>query len=111
VSALLATMVLALMQVILLSYVRHSLISAAAEGARQASLVDVSPVAAVALTRNLVSTSLSPRYAENVSIVRSDQLGFPTAHVVIRAPFPALGLWSVGGEMVVNAHAPLEYVR
>jgi Flp pilus assembly protein TadG len=111
VSALLAAMVLALMQVILLSHVRHSLISAAAEGARQASLVDVSPDAAIRLTRELIATSLSPGYAEDVTMVASTHLGFPTVQVVIRAPFPALGLWSAGGEMVVNAHAPLEYVR
>jgi Flp pilus assembly protein TadG len=111
VSALLVTMVLGLMQVILLSHVRHTLVSAAAEGARQASLVDVSAAHALQVTRNLIRASLSDRYAEDVNLYHSEELGIPTVLVTIRAPFPALGLWSVGGEMVVSAHAPLERVR
>ena len=111
VSALLVTMVLGLMQVILLSHVRHSLVSAAAEGARQASLVDVSGTQAIQVTKNLIRTSLSDRYAENVTMGYSDELGVPTTRVTIQAPFPALGLWSVGGALVVSAHAPMERVR
>lgn len=104
-------MVLGLMQVILLSHVRHTLVSAAAEGARQASLVDVSGAEALQVTRSLIRASLSDRFAESIDLNQSAELGIPTVLVTIRAPFPALGLWSVGGEMVVNAHAPLERVR
>ena len=111
VSALLVTMVLGLIQVILLSHVRHSLVSAAAEGARQASLVDISGAQAIQVTKSLIRTSLSDRYAENVALGYSDELGVPTTRVTIQAPFPALGLWSVGGSLVVSAHAPMERVR
>jgi len=111
VSALLTTMVLALLQVLLLTHVRHTLTVAAAEGARQAGLIDGSPSLSLAHTRDLIETSLSASYAQDIQIDRSFDLGVPTTVVTIRAPFPALGLWSVGGEMTVSAHAPLEYVR
>ncbi len=111
VGALLTTMVLALLQVLLLTYVRHTLTVAAAEGARQAGLVDASPSFALGHTKDLIETSLSASYARDIRIHRSNDLGVPTTVVTIRAPFPALGLWSVGGELVVSAHAPLEYVR
>jgi len=111
VGALLTTMVLALLQVLLLTHVRHTLTVAAAEGARQAGLVDASPGLALGHTKDLIEASLSSSYARDIRIHRSNDLGVPTAVVTIRAPFPALGLWSVGGELLVSAHAPLEYVR
>jgi len=100
-----------MMQIILLAYVRHSLTFAPAEGARYASLIDVSAAQAIAHTEVLISTSLSATYAQNVALDQSMQLGVPTAVVTVQAPFPALGLWSVGGHLRVTAHAPLEYVR
>jgi hypothetical protein len=62
VSTLLVALVLGITQVIMVGYVRHTLIAAAAEGARQAGLADVSPEAAIHHTRTLVTASLSPRY-------------------------------------------------
>jgi hypothetical protein len=111
VSALLVTLVLGLMQVILVAHVRHTLVSAAAEGARYAGLADGSPAVARAITRELIATSLSPSYGSNILVEQSGALGVPTALVTIRAPFPALGLWSIGGTMVVEAHAPREFAR
>jgi hypothetical protein len=111
VSALLVALVLGITQVIMVGYVRHTLIAAAAEGARQAGLADVSPEAAIHHTRTLVTASLSPRYAENIRVSRSDVIGIPSAQVSISAPFPALGLWSVGGVLEVEANAPLERAR
>lgn len=111
VSALLVTLVLGLMQVILVTHVRHTLLSAAAEGARHAGLADVSPERATAVTRALVEASLSASYSADISIERSNTLGVPTALVTITAPVPALGLWTIGGEMVVVAHAPLEFAQ
>jgi hypothetical protein len=110
VGALLVTMVLAVMQVILLTHVRHTLTSAAAEGARQAGLMDVTPQQAIAHTKDLITVALSESYAQNVSLGRSAELGIPTVLVTITAPFPALGLWSIGGVLSVSAHSPLEYV-
>ena len=111
VSALLVAMVLGLMQVILVVHVRHTLLSAASEGARHAALADGSAARATELTRALIETSLSPAYSSGVTAGRSQTLGVPTALVTITAPVPALGLWTLGGQMVVRAHAPLEYAR
>lgn len=110
VSALLVAVTLGMLQVMFVGYVRHTLTSAAAEGARQASLVDVSASQAVAATKALITESLSPRYAQGVAVARSQTLGVPTIEVIIRAPYPQLGLWSVGGTLEVRAHAPYEYV-
>jgi Flp pilus assembly protein TadG len=111
VSALLVTLVLGLMQVILVVHVRHTLLAAASEGARYAALADVSVAGARERTRALIEMSLSPAYSSQISAERSQTLGVPTALITITAPVPALGLWTVGGEMVVRAHAPLEFAR
>jgi hypothetical protein len=95
----------------LVGYVRHTLIAAAAEGARKAGLADVSPAGAIGHTRALVTASLSPSYAQEIRVSRSEILGIPSERVSIAAPFPALGLWSVGGVLEVEAHAPLERAR
>lgn len=111
VSALLVGLVLGIMQVIMVGYVRHTLIAAAAEGARMAGLADVSAEQAVDHTRTLITASLSSSYAENIRVSSADVLGIPSARVSVTAPFPALGLWSVGGVLEVDAHAPLERAR
>jgi len=110
VSALLVALVLGVVQVALLAHVRHTLTMAAAEGARYAALIDATGPAAIAHTRALIDQSLSPAYSRNIDIARSGELGIPTVRISIVAPFPALGLWSVGGEMRVSAHAPENYV-
>ena len=111
VSALLVALVLGAVQVVMVSYARHVLTSAAAEGARAASVIDATPVDAVARTKALIESSLSPQYSQQVAASRSSALGVPTVEVRVVAPFPAVGLWSVGGVMEVSAHAPLDYAR
>jgi len=111
VSALLAAVVLGVMQIILVGYVRHTITSAAAEGARQAALVDVGASEAISLTKDLIATSLSLEHARQVSLARSMERGYPTAVITVVTPFPALGLWSIGGTMTVSAHAPVEYAK
>lgn len=111
VSALLVGLVLGIMQVIMVGYVRHTLIAAGAEGARMAGLADVSAEQAADHTRALITASLSSSYAGDIRVSSADVLGIPSARVSVTAPFPALGLWSVGGVLEVDAHAPLERAR
>lgn len=111
VSALLVALVLGALQVVLVGYVRGVLTSAAAEGARWGSVIDATPNDAVRHTRDLIVASLSPRYSEQIAASESSALGIPTIEVRVVAPFPAVGLWSVGGVMEVSAHAPLDYAR
>lgn len=108
VSALLVSLVLGLLQVLFVGYARHALTAAASEGARQASLPDVSGEQALALTRALIAQSLSETYASEVSLARSTRLGIPTSEMIITAPIPVLGLWTAGGTFQVSAHAPRE---
>ena len=107
VSALLVALVLGLLQVVMMGYVHHVLTSAAAEGARQASLLDVSDYRAREVTRNLISHSLSSRYAENIAFTTAIVEGVPSTQVTVTAPVPILGLWSSTGRVEVVAHAPL----
>ena len=107
VSALLVALVLGLLQVVMMGYVRHVLTSAAAEGARQASLLDVSDYRAREVTRNLISHSLSSRYAENIAFTAAIVEGVPSTQVTVTAPVPILGLWSSTGRVEVVSHAPL----
>jgi hypothetical protein len=111
VSALLVALVLGALQVVVVGYVRHALTSAAAEGARVGSVIDASAGDAVTHTRALIESSLSPQYSQQVAAIRSSALGVPTLEVRILAPYPALGLWSMGGMLEVSAHAPLDYAR
>ena len=107
VSALLVALVLGLLQVVMMGYVRHVLTSAAAEGARQASLLDVTDYRAREVTRGLISHSLSPRYAEDIAFTPAIVEGVPSTKVTVTAPVPILGLWSSTGRVEVVAHAPL----
>ena len=103
VSALLVSLVLGLLQVLFVGYARHALTAAASEGARQASLPDVSGEQALALTRALITQSLSETYASEVSLARSTRLGIPTSEMIITAPIPVLGLWTTGGTEDIHA--------
>jgi hypothetical protein len=111
VSALLVALVLGALQVVMVGYTRLVLTSAAAEGARAGSVMDATPVDAVAHTAALIESSLSPRYSRQIAASQSSALGVPTIEVRVVAPFPAVGLWSVGGVMEVSAHAPLDFAR
>ena len=111
VSALLVALVLGALQVLVVGYARQVLSSAAAEGARVGSVVDADLGNAISHTRALIETSLSSRYAGDIVATESFAQGAPTIEVRVVAPFPALGLWSVGGVLEVSAHAPRDVVR
>ena len=111
VSALLVALVLGALQVVMVGYARHVLTSAAAEGARMGSVMDATAVDAVAHTKAIIESSLSPQYSGQIAASQSSALGVPTIEVRVVAPFPAVGLWSLGGVMEVSAHAPLDYAR
>jgi len=108
VSALLVALVLGLLQVVMMGYSRHVLTSAAAEGARQASLLDVSEQQARQVTRELITHSLSGSYAKNIGFANATVEGVPTVKVTIVAPVPLFGVWSSPGTLEVVAHAPLD---
>jgi Flp pilus assembly protein TadG len=108
VQALVTAVVLGLIQLSVIVHVRHTLIASAQEGARWASYYDTAHTEGVALTRQLIATGLSARYADSVAITPVTLAGRPGVRVTVTAPLPTIGLWSGGGVVKVWADAPLE---
>ena len=111
VSALLTVLTLSVIQLALALHIRNTVLDAAAEGARFASLADTSLSDGVARTRDLISTALSPGYAADVTASSANHLGYPSVIVTVRTPLPLFGLIGIDDGLEVSAHAPVEQVR
>jgi hypothetical protein len=96
---------LGILQVGLVMYVRNTMASAAAEGARLAATSDRSPADGAALARRQVGEVVSDRFARDVEVRRISIDGAPVVEVVIRARVPALGLGGPGVDLEVVGHA------
>ena len=108
VSAMVAALFLAVVQVGVALHVRNTLVAAAAEGARYGADADRTPADAVRRTREVVSSSLSAAYAQDVQAAYEDIGGVRTVAVQVRAPLPVLGLVGPSGDLVVTGHALAE---
>jgi len=108
VSGLLVALVLAVIHATLVVHVRHTLQASAWEGARLASYYDTSLSDGIELTRRLIIDGVGSGYAQSVDVRRARVAGQPGVVVTVSAPFPAVGLWSLGGELRVEAAAALE---
>ena len=91
VSALVSVVFVAILQVGLTLHVRNTLISCASEGARLGARGGSSPREGATRTRELISASLSPRFAEDVSADVITEGGVPVVAIRVRAPLPVLG--------------------
>ncbi len=92
VMGLLVPLVLGIVQVGLVLHVRSTLTAAASDGARAGAPLGATHADAVARTRDMIATSLSARYARDVTASDSVADGVPTVVVRVRAEVPALGL-------------------
>ena len=101
----LVPLVLGILQVALVLYVRNTIASAAAEGARLAATADRGPEDGAALTRSEISGVLSGRYATGVTASRTTVDGQPGDVVTVRVRVPALGIGGPAIELVVTRHA------
>ncbi len=110
VGVLLIALLLGVMHVVVTTHVRHQLTMAAAEGARIASLLDVSESEALDHTATLVESSLGKGVVREVSLHHSSADGVPTAVVTITGSIPALGFFSPAGDITVNAQAPIFFI-
>ncbi|TPW73350.1 TadE/TadG family type IV pilus assembly protein [Schumannella sp. 10F1B-5-1] len=110
VGALLALVTLAVLQLALALFVRNTVLDAAAEGARQASLADVGPDAGVERTRDLIAATLGDGYAVEVAADTGEWQGQPVAIVTVRAPLPVIGLIGIPSSLEVSGHAAIEDV-
>jgi Flp pilus assembly protein TadG len=96
---------LAILQVALVLHVRNSLVAAASEGARYAATIDRGPADGVQRTRELIRSSLSDRFAEDVTASQTQVDGYPGIEVDVDAGVPTLGLWGPAITLHVTGHA------
>jgi hypothetical protein len=108
VGALLVALGLGVIHATLIVHVRHVLQASAWEGARVASYWGSTPADGARFTRSLIEAGLQPSYARDIEVREVDVAGRPGVEVRVRAPLPALGLWSLGGEIRVEAAVPRE---
>jgi Flp pilus assembly protein TadG len=101
VMVVLAPVVLGILQVALVLFVRNTLASAAAEGARLAATRDRGPADGAALTRSQIAGAVSGRFAQDVA-ARQTADG---VEVTVHAHVPALGIGGPGIDLTVTGHA------
>ena len=101
VMAVLIPVVFGILQVALVLFVRNTLASAAAEGARLAATSDRGPDDGAALTREQIDGAVSGRFAQDVS---ARQVG-TEIEVTVRARVPALGIGGPAVDIAVTGHA------
>ena len=92
VTPMLLVVALAVVQLTMFLYVRMTLISAAAEGARAAALAGSNPVAGERRARDLVAGTLAADVVDAVLVRREVQHGLSVLTVSIQARLPLVGL-------------------
>lgn len=92
VTPVLLAVVLAVVQLTLFLFVRMTLTSAAAEGARAAALAGASPVAGERRSRELLAGTLAANVVDRVVVRRELQDGLSVLTVDIEAQLPLVGL-------------------
>ena len=108
VSALVSVLFVAVLQVGLALHVRNTLISCASEGARLGARADSSPGAGAARTRELITASLSWRFAQDVTADVELDGDVRVVAVRVRAPLPVLGVLGPAGGFDLVGRAFLE---
>ncbi len=110
VAVLLVGVALGIAQLGLAIHVRNTLVASAADGARVAANADREPSAGAAHTRELISSSLSPRYSAEVAGDYVDVDGVLMARVRVKATLPLVGLAGPARTIDVAGHAVAEQV-
>ena len=104
VAPLLFGLALAVVQISLALYVRATLVSAAAQGARAAALAGADPGAGVRRVRTLLAESLSASVVRQVTSRRGVVDGLAVMEVRIEADLPLVGLLGPS-VLAVSGHA------
>lgn len=105
VGALVSLLFVALVQLAIALHVRNVLIDSAAEGARYGAFHGNGPEHAVARARDLIASSLNPRFAEDIVAIPGDINGTPTLEVTVRAPLPLVWLYGPANVLEVTGRA------
>jgi Flp pilus assembly protein TadG len=108
VSVLVLVLFLTVFQLGLTLHTRNTLISCASEGARLGARADAVPGQAISRTQALVSESLSPRYARQVTTRENVVGGVRVIEVRVVAPIPVIGLLGPDDRLDVVGRAFLE---
>jgi Flp pilus assembly protein TadG len=108
VSVLVLVLFLTVYQLGLTLNTRNTLISCASEGARLGARADAVPGQAISRTQALVSESLSPRYARQVTTRENVVGGVRVIEVRVVAPIPVIGLLGPDDRLDVVGRAFLE---
>ncbi|WP_349357096.1 TadE/TadG family type IV pilus assembly protein [Cryobacterium sp. PH31-L1] len=106
--SLLTFLTLMVMQLALALHIRNTVLDAAAEGARYATLADSSLSAGAERTRDLITTAIGASYATDVVAQYGVSAGFPSVEVRVIAPLPLMGLLGAPRGLEVVAHAAVE---
>jgi Flp pilus assembly protein TadG len=107
-SVLVALLAMAVLQLGLALYVRNVLVACASEGARLGARADASPRDGAARTRELITASLSPRFARKVSVEIVDTGPTRVVEVRVTAPLPIAGTFGPEGGLSAVGRAFLE---
>jgi Flp pilus assembly protein TadG len=91
VSGLVMLVFLAVLQLGLALHVRNTLTLAASEGARAAARLDAAPAMGVARAREVVTGSLSARFAGDIRASTATVDGVQVVVITITAPIPVVG--------------------
>jgi hypothetical protein len=108
VGALTTLLFVAVLQLALALHVRNTLVDCAAEGARYGALADRSPAQGSARAVELITMSLSPGFARDVSAQTSTVDGVDLVTVRVLAPLPVIGLWGPASTLTVEGRAVAE---
>lgn len=110
VGTLLTVLTLAVLQLGLALLIRNTVLDAASEGARFASLADNGLADGVQRTTDLITVALGPGYAEDVKAEYGSYLGHPAAVMTVTSPLPLIGLIGIEHGLEVIGHASVETV-
>ncbi|MBX9243566.1 pilus assembly protein [Actinotalea ferrariae] len=105
VAALTTVLFAGVLQLTLALHVRSTLVDCAAEGARYGALADRGPADAERRTRELITMTLAPRFADDVVAEATTVEGLPVVRVQVTAALPVLGPLGPAGSLVVDGHA------
>ena len=105
ISALLSLVFVAVVQLVLVVYVRNTVIDSAVAGARQAGLADQSMRDGAELTEQLITASIGESYARNIRVQRIDHEGTELIEVTVTTAMPVIGLWGPPGMWELTGHA------
>jgi Flp pilus assembly protein TadG len=107
VSVLLVGLFAGVVQVGLVLYVRNTLVSGAADGARYAANADRDPSDGAAYAEDVIREALADRFANDVTAGYETVGGAPTVFVQADVTLPVLGFWgpASGPRLTVRGHA------